>query len=113
MWICVTFLDSLKRSIGRLNGREEAVMKSFSVSTVVILLAQLGLVLGAQAQGDGSLERILEEARGDLAAERTDIVKDREPRIAPEERARLFAEATRRRDQAREESQRILAQVVA
>jgi biopolymer transport protein ExbB len=78
-----------------------------------MLIGQLGLVLGAHAQSNDPLERLLTEAMADGSRTREEVVKDRMSpieRASPDQQLRLFTDAKRRRDEAKAESQRISAQ---
>jgi biopolymer transport protein ExbB len=76
-----------------------------------ILIAQLGLAAGAQAQGGDPMQTFLEAVQQNRSKEAAELRK-REEEFARQrdQQARLLAEAQRRRDQAEAESTRLSAQ---
>jgi biopolymer transport protein ExbB len=76
-----------------------------------ILIAQLGLAVGAQAQGGDPMQGFLEAVQKNRSAEQAELRKrEEEFARARDQQARLLAEAQRRRDQAEADSTRLSAQ---
>jgi biopolymer transport protein ExbB len=85
-------------------------VKRLSVWMGAILIAQLGLAAGVQAQAD-PLDNFLTAVREGRSKEREEMRKrEEEFARARDQQARLLAEAQRRRDAADAESQRLSAQ---
>jgi biopolymer transport protein ExbB len=86
-------------------------VKRLSIWMGAILIAQLGLTLGVQAQQSDPLVTLLEQVQQGKTKEREENRKREEQFVRErDQQARLLAEAQRRRDAAEAESQRLSAQ---